>query len=206
MTTGLCMSHPQPSSLSQAGARSRGRDVRALPPPARGSRGSYTAWLWTGLFLHLLITAEVKPDPGKQARSAEINFPQQDKSTDLRAAQAAAFPQAQQQLPGSSSSSGETCTKPAGQPPGRACAASGDMSTRITVQKPQLGVLTGSTLDINCPGSDSKETLLLLLTPHSAVQQATLPALHSQRGAAQAPPRIPYLTLFYAHICSANTL
>lgn len=80
-----------------------------LPPPARGSRGSYTAWLWTGLFLRLLITAEVKPDPGKQARSAEINSPQQDKGTDLRTAPAAAFPQAQQQLPGSSR---ETCTKP----------------------------------------------------------------------------------------------
>lgn len=80
-----------------------------LPPRTRGSRGSYAAQLWSGLFLHLLITAEVKPDPGKQARSAEINSPQQDKSTDLPTAPAAAFPQAQQQLPGSSP---ETCTQP----------------------------------------------------------------------------------------------
>lgn len=82
-------------------------------PTARGSRGSATAWLWNGLFLHLLITEEVKPDPGKQARSAEINSLQQDKGTDLCAARATAFPQAQQQLPRSSS---ETCTSPVAAP------------------------------------------------------------------------------------------
>lgn len=166
--------------------------MRALPPPARGSRGSYTARLWIGLFLRLLITAEVKSDPGKQARSTEINSPQQDKSSDLRAARAAAFPQAQQQLPGSSNSSGETFTKPAGHPPGRACTATADMSARITVQKPQLGFLTGSTLDSNCPGSDSKEILLLLLSPHSAVQQVLRCLLCTARGI---PHKHPYLTL-----------
>ena len=102
-----------------------GWDVKAAPA-ARGSRGSATAWLWNGLFLHLLITEEVKPDPGKQARSAEINSLQQDKGTDLRAAQATAFPQAQQQLPRSSS---VTCTSPVSAPAAKPREASGCCST-----------------------------------------------------------------------------
>lgn len=132
-TTGHGTSHPIAGHL---GVHYRGRDVKVLPPPARGSRGSYAAQLWSGLFLHLLIRAEVKPDPGKQARSAEINSPQQDKGTDLLTARAAAFPQAQQQLPRSSP---ETCTSLAShreRPPQQP----GTPLVRITPQKPQLGV------------------------------------------------------------------
>lgn len=146
-------------------------DVKAAPA-ARGSRGSATAWLWNGLFLHLLITEEVKPDPGKQARSAEINSLQQDKGTDLRAAQATAFPQAQQQLPRSSS---ETCTSPVAAPAPPVASLCGSQGTAVNhicprYQPDLLQISAGSAADTICPGRGSTGSPWSLLTLHSAVQ------------------------------------
>lgn len=161
-----------------------------LPPPARGSRGSYAARLWSGLFLHLLITAEVKPDPGKQARSAEINSPKQDKGTDLLTAGAAAFPQAQQQCPGPAPSHRE---RPLQQP--------GTPLARITAQKPQLGVLN----QIYCPYHLSSESKELAVTACSSFSIMAL--LHcTARGMLYKQPFIFPSTHFYLHICSTNRL
>lgn len=156
-------------------------------PTARGSRGSATAWLWNGLFLHLLITEEVKPDPGKQARSAEINSLQQDKGTDLCAARATAFPQAQQQLPRSSS---ETCTSPVAAPAPPAASLCGSQGTAVNqiclryqsdllqVPAAQAGAVIAPTCMVRACLTCS---MAIAHSPFSSAACAVLPALHGQR-------------------------
>lgn len=204
-----------------------GWDVKAAPN-ARGSRGSATAWLWNGLFLHLLITEEVKPDPGKQARSAEINSPQQDKGTDLCAAQATAFPQAQQQLPRSSS---ETCTirVAAPAPPAASlCDSQGTAVSQICLryQPDLLQISSRSAGDTSCPGRGSTgnshspfgsaatctawtESTCTLHNQREIHSQhnipgsnRTQPSLFSRRqsSAKQVLTCIPHLTFLYLHL------
>lgn len=166
-----------------------------LPPPARGSRGSYAARLWSGLFLHLLITAEVKPDPGKQARSAEINSPKQDKGTDLLTAGAAAIPQAQQQLP-------RTCTPPHWPATGKGpCSSQEHLLPGSLHRNHSLGFLTKSPVHTICLSSESK----LAVTAGSSF--SILALLHcTARGMLYKQPFIFPSAHFYLHICSTNRL
>lgn len=170
-----------------------------MPPPARGSRGSYAARLWSGLFLHLLITAEVKPDPGKQARSAEINSPKQDKGTDLLTARAAAFPQAQQQFPRNSP---ETCTQPhwparKGPHGSQECLLPGSWHRNHS-----LGSLTKSTVHIICLSNESKELAVIACSSFSILALLCCTA----RGMLYKHSFVCPTSHFYLHICSTNRL
>lgn len=134
----------------------------------------------------------MKPDPGKQARSAEINSPQRDKGTDLLTARAAAFPQAQQQLPRSSP---ETCTQPHWQPLGKA--ARNTLLPGSRHRNPSPGFLTKSAGHSNSLGSESKELTVTACSSFSIL--ALLPC--TAKGMVYKHPLVfPTCTLLSAHL------